>query len=102
MRTAITRPEPTRLAGAHELGVLAQTAVGAWRSSPPSSIPGDRQDPHALWLARARTATRTVAASRSVPSDLTQSGFNTSAGGTPRPALAQAPRCASRSPRLAH
>jgi hypothetical protein len=26
MRTAITRPEPTRLA-AHELGVLAQTAV---------------------------------------------------------------------------
>jgi len=37
-----------------------------------------------------------------VPGSLTRSGLNTSAGRPARPELAQAPRCASRSPSLAH
>ena len=62
---------------------------------------GDCKDPHALGLARTRSAARTGATLPAVPSGLTQSGFNISAGGPARPALAQAPRCASRSLRLA-
>jgi len=50
----------------------------------------------------ARSATLTGAPLAAAPSGLTQSCFNTSAGGPAHPGLAQVPRCASRSPSLAH